>query len=146
MHNQYEQKALDFCKKWNVKIFFTHIGIVKSKEGLRNQYSFSIVRYNTTLQKIIKAQYTAVFTDSVIDSTRSKALPDERPTAYDLLSCIEKSEIGNMGEFLSEYGYSDSKESLILGMDLYPRVKAESEAIRAMFPEAEAMEDLYSIQ
>lgn len=76
------------------------------------------------------------FGDSIADTENN-----ERPTAYDILSCITKYDPGNFENFCSEFGYdSDS----IRANKTYKAVKAEWEKISRICTE-ETLEALQTI-
>ena len=56
------------------------------------------------------------------------------PTAYSLLACLQKSDVGTFKGFCSDFGYSDDS---IKAMETYRAVQEEFEKVRRFFTAAE---------
>ena len=64
------------------------------------------------------------------------------PTAYDVLSCLTKSDPGSIDDFASEYGYSDCKPSKII--KTYNAVVEEWKGVSLLF--SDVMDKLQEVQ
>lgn len=64
------------------------------------------------------------------------------PTAYDVLTCLTKSDPGTIDDFADEYGYQDIKPSKL--MKIYSAVVEEWESVRRLF--GDVMEKLQEVQ
>jgi len=63
------------------------------------------------------------------------------PTAYSLLACLQKSDVGTFKDFCSEFGYSDDS---IRALETYRAVQEEFEKVRRFFTasELERLQDI----
>lgn len=81
-------------------------------------------------------QYSFNFGQSII----SDATP---PTAYDILACVQKYDVGSFEDFCSGFGYdTDSRKA----EKTYKAVCKEYAGISQLFSESEIMEKLQEIQ
>ena len=80
-------------------------------------------------------EYSGTFYDSIHNTENGI-----KPTTYDILATIWKSEVGTLFEFCNEFGYNvHDKDS----MDIYKAVLRESLAMNEMFEDC--MDELYEI-
>ena len=98
-NNEYEEQALEFCRKYGVTI--------KAEEGVRPDKTFGGLDYHVMILRNGK-QWSFWFTDSIANKEKHK-----NPTAYDVLACLEKYEVAdNLQGFCAEFGYTEEdKES-----------------------------------
>ena len=106
MKTDYEKQADDFCKKTNVKIkitFFKHdFHFVDDKEK-RDIYKITIIRG----KKFIVLNFGQSLHHSIKGSKNFK-----EPTNYDILSSLQKYDVGSLQNFCDEFGYDvDSKKA-----------------------------------
>lgn len=95
--NEYEKQALEFCRKYGITI--------KAKEGARPHKTFGGIDYCITVLRN-KKQWSFWFTDSIANKERGG-----KPTAYDILACLEKYEVANnLHDFCMEFGYNEFNE------------------------------------
>lgn len=57
-----------------------------------------------------------------------------KPSAYDVLACIQKSDVGTFKDFCSDFGYSDDS---ISALDTYLATQEEFEKVRRFFTSEE---------
>ena len=96
-NNEYEGQALKFCYKYGVTI--------KAEEGVRPHKTFGGLDYHITIFRNGK-QWCFWFTDSITNKEKHK-----KPTAYDVLACLEKYEVtNNFHDFCAEFGYNEFDE------------------------------------
>lgn len=87
----------------------------------------------------LRHSYRFRFGQSLKKSTGSGK---NKPTAYDILSCLQKYEIATFEDFCDEYGYdTDSRKAF----RTYKAVKKEWENVRLLFT-PEELEQLQEIQ
>lgn len=107
--------------------------------------------YTITLSRPNKKPYTFTFGQSLINSkpgTHEKISPADRqkrrpkkPSAYDVLACLEKYEPGTHEDFCADFGYdTDSRKCF----DLYLRVQKEQKSVYQLF--SDVMDELQEIQ
>lgn len=107
--------------------------------------------YTITLSRPNKKPYTFTFGQSIINSRpgthekisyadRQKRCP-KKPEAYDILSCLEKYELGTHEDFCADQGYdTDSRK----GLELYLSVQKEQKAVYQLF--SDVIDELREIQ
>ena len=116
--NEYEKQANDFAKKYGVKI------AVLNKE-YKKHFSYDdqkrwVFKLRLTRNK---KQYTFEFGQSIAEG-------EMPPTIYDVLSCLQKYEIGTFQDFCSEFGYNDDS---IRAYKTYKAVLKEYNAVNRLF-------------
>lgn len=84
--------------------------------------------------------YQFPFYDSAYNTQRG-----ERPTAYDVLACIEKYEpYGDVWDFASEYGYTiEDRESFQRVERIFKACQTQARKIERLF--GDVMDELYEI-
>ena len=94
--NEYTKQALDFLKECNanmsIKYYDTTINETWGDKECRNVYKATI--------KTPKGQMTVTFWDSIHNTNYGI-----EPTAYDVLACLQKYDVGTIDDFVSEFGY-----------------------------------------
>ena len=95
--NNYEKQANDFMTK---------VGATMKVDYLKNDYHFDGDMetrdiYRITLKREGK-RYSFNFGQSITNSGK-----DIKPTAYDILSCIQKYDPGTFSDFCGEFGYDE---------------------------------------
>ena len=98
----YEQQAQEFLEKCNARMEIGFIGCMKNdkwedKES-RNRYEVTLSTPNGSM--------TFPFWDSLMN-THNK----EVPSAYSILACLEKYDVGTIDDFVYEFGYEVRKWS-----------------------------------
>ena len=97
MTTNYEHQANDFLSKTNtsIKIEFLKYGSRFSGEKeCRNIYKVKIKRENKS--------FSFNFGQSIYATSKG-----EKPTNYDILSCLQKYDVGSFEDFCSEFGYDE---------------------------------------
>ena len=126
--NEYVERAKDFLKKCNAEMEIEYIGRDVNKNWdeyeERNKYRFTIV---TPLGKM-----EGTFWDSFYATEHG-----EKPTEYDILSCLETSDVGTIDDFVEAYGYEVKKWSDVKRIErIYEAViKEYSDLCRIFTPE-----------
>ena len=127
----YQNQAREFLNSCSAIMSIVHTGTTKPTWDKRNHdlYTFIIktprgqmtgsfydsIR-NTeirsmTLSEYIEKRFNCRATDAsyTMKTTADKELKakkaDAKPTEYDILSCLEKYDVGSMEDFISEFGY-----------------------------------------
>lgn len=65
-----------------------------------------------------------------------------KPTEYDVLTCITKSDPGSFEDFCGEFGYDTDSRKVA---SIYKAVKREWESVKLVFGEGECLEALQEI-
>ena len=97
MTTNYEQQANDFLNKTNtsIKIEFLKYGShFPGEKECRNIYKVKIKRENKS--------FSFNFWQSIYATSKG-----EKPTNYDILSCLQKYDVGSFDDFCSEFGYDE---------------------------------------
>lgn len=131
---EYEKQAQDFLLKTGTKLTITFDRYDKyfsDDKECRNIYKCKLTRN--------KKQYSFMFGSSIRNTEN-----DEEPTAYDILACLEKYEVGTFEDFLANFGYEiTSNESYKSIMKSYKAVCREYKAVMRLFEDV--IDDLQEI-
>lgn len=129
----YQQQAIDFANKHNLTLKVGRPTFKKHfMEDKEERYVFPC-----KLQRGDKV-YKFKFGQSLNAGNKP-------PTMYDVLSCIEKYDVGTFQEFCNEFGYDDAPLSQYPQvMKIYKNVVKEGKAILELF-DGELPEEIYDI-
>ena len=104
MTNEYEKQGIEFLEKHNIKMevkFLKHDFYFVDDKEKRDIFKITFKRKNK--------QFSLTFGQAINSHNE--------PTPYDVLTCLEKYEIGSFEDFCLCYGYDDYK------LSEYPKVK-----------------------
>lgn len=127
----YQQQALDFLKKVGASIkivYLKHDYHFADDKETRDIYRFTIRRNGRS--------YSANFGTSLNDTRTGTA-----PTAYDILSCLTKYEVGTFEDFCSDFGYDEDSRKVEI---TYKAVLKEFAGVERVF--GDVLEELQEIQ
>lgn len=132
----YKKQAQDFLDKCDAKMEITFVCRMKNEAwqdtSPRNRYEVVITTPRGTM--------VFTFWDS-INNTHNH----QRPSAYDILACLEKCDVGTIDDFVSEFGYEVRKWSDVRRIeDIYHAVVKEYHDLCRIFT-PEQMEMLREI-
>lgn len=120
----YQKQAQDFLKKTGAKLsvkFLKHDKYFDDDKESRDIYSCTLKRGNKS--------YKFNFGQSINASEKG-----EEPTAYDILTCLQKYDVGDFENFCGEFGYdTDSRKA----EKTYKAVEKEYKALAKIFSEKE---------
>jgi len=125
----YEQNAANFATKHGIKL------IINSSE-YRPYFADdkeSRFVFNCTLTRN-KKRYTFTFGQSISSG-------GEEPTMYDILSCLQKYEVGTFNDFCGEFGYNEDSRT---AERTYKAVCKEYNAVSRLF--GDILDELQEIQ
>jgi hypothetical protein len=126
----YEKQAVKFAQKHGVKLFF--IGDPQYKKHFADDKECRYV-FKCRLSRAGKS-YTFDFGQSIQSGA-------EKPSIYDILTCLQKYDVGDFENFCSEFGYdTDSRKA----EGIYKAVCKEFEAVERLF--SDVIEELQEIQ
>lgn len=139
--NEYTKQAKDFLKKTGTRCTISYLDTVKNpwnrtdicKYWYHNRYRVRLDRNHKT--------YSFIFIDSYQNYENN-----ERPTCYDVLACLQKSEPywEDVWEFAEEFGYEiHDRESFKRVETRYKKVCKEAENVYRLF--SDVMEELAEI-
>ena len=145
--SSYEIQADEFLEKTKTTMTVVYSGHGKYFPDDKDERDI----YTITLSRPGKTPYTFTFGQSIINSrpgTREKISYADRqkrrpkkPSAYDVLACLEKYELDTHEDFCAAFGYdTDSRK----GLDLYLRLQKEQKAVYHLF--SDVMDELQEIQ
>jgi len=151
--NEYENKANYFLKKVGATIkveFFANMPYFDDDKEKRDVYEITLSR-NGKEYKFKFGQSLASSGNMVKRNPHGKTVYDHemvrrvggriKPTAYDVLACIQKYDVGTFDNFCSEFGYNtDSRKA----EKTYFAVQKEYDNIRKLF--GDVMDELLEIQ
>ena len=128
----YQKQAEDFLTKTNTTLtikFKKYDKYFTDDKECRNIYTCTLKRNNE--------KYSFTFGQSIACTEKNI-----KPTAYDILSCLEKYQFNNFKEFCSEYGYDpDSRKA----EKIYKACDKQASNIISMFGEDDSINELREI-
>jgi len=131
--NEYIKQANDFLDKWSLTLSIKYDGKRKhfphDKEE-RDCYTFTLTH------TVRNRKYSSNFGQS-LDGTKKR----EKPSNYDILTCLTKYDPGTHEDFCSDYGYDTDS---IKGLKTYHAVMEEWQGVKKVIPN-EAMEEFQNI-
>lgn len=134
--NNYEKQAKDFLANCGATMKITYLGEEVNKtwkdSASRNTYRATI---NTPMGTM-----AVKFWDSIYNTENNL-----KPTEYDILTCLQKYEVGSFEDFVSEFGYEiDEPQDRRNAKHIYNAVCKEYEKVcRCFTPEQiEAMQEI----
>ncbi len=133
--NEYEKQAQDFLQKTGTTMtvkYLRHAPYLDNRDTPRNIYKITFKRGNKSM--------SLTFGQSLLDGSK-----DLKPTAYDVLACIEKYETPNdPWEFASEFGYEiNSRTDFNKVAKICEACEKQYNDVLRMWPDA--IEDLQEI-
>lgn len=136
--NEYEKQARDFLKNHGAKMTICYRDTVQGFPFDKTDKNFHD-KYTVTIRRGGKS-YSFPFYNSAYSTERN-----ERPTAYDVLACIEKYEpYGDVWDFASEYGYTiEDRESFQRVERIFKACQTQARKINRLF--ADCMVELCEI-
>lgn len=123
--SEYTRQAFDFCLKYGVDVWIKRIDIRPDSDfypaffgnPFRGHYHFIITRNGKRMSGYFTASHFV-----------------ELPSCYDLLACLEKNDVGTMGDFVQDFGYTIiDKESFDRAQHTWKRCKKEFEGLIRLF-------------
>jgi len=130
--NEYEKKAIDFLTNTNVtiKIKFLKYDFYFQEDKEERDI------YKITLKREKQKNYSFTFGQSIFNTKKRI-----EPTAYDILSCLTKCDVGTFDDFINEFGF---KPSSIAEWEkikkLYKAVKKEFTMVKNLWSDEEIEE------
>lgn len=169
--NEYEKQAADFLESTGttLEIVYQYTGPhFAGEEEKRDVYRFTLRNKkgeysstfgdslrNTAINRIRKSPYNMSIQDAkdagiywrgVDMFAAARKLKPVKPSAYDILACLEKYDMGSFDDFCSDYGYNDlplSDYPRVMG--IYQAVSDQVRGLRRIFS-AEEMDQLAEIR
>lgn len=145
--SEYERKANNFLKRNGIAIQKIYLGKEVNQnwdeERERDTYMVNIQTLNGNMQ--IK------FWDSINNTIKNRinkqsGKPRVCPSNYDILSCLQKYDVGDIEDFIQEYGYEIKKKGdLTRILNIYKAVTKEYNDVCRCFLGTE-LEELMEIQ
>lgn len=125
--SEYIKQAKDFLESCNAKMTITHWGKEINadwNEGyIRNTYRVTITTPKGTMR--------VKFWDSANNTQKGI-----EPTEYDIISCLQKYEVGSFEDFISEFGYeTEEPEDMRRAKRIYNAVVREYQSVCRCFTE-----------
>lgn len=170
---EYKQQVKDFLDKCNAKIHIVFVGKEINRlwddNQTRNKYHFYITTPLGKMDgyfwdsirntKFTNMSYTE-YHDAAIRKSHDAVLPKDfptipqflemkrkaRPSAYDILACLEKYDVGTIDDFINEFGYEVRKWSDVRRIEdtYHAVVKEYHDLCRIFTPEQmEMLREIY---
>ena len=144
--NEYVKQAKDFLESCNATIEIMYLGTEVNKDwDEKRERDTYMVNIRTP-----KGNMQVKFWDSINNTIKNSDLrrinrSRIKPTAYDILSCLQKYDVGDIEDFICEFGYEIKKRGdLTRIQNIYNAVVKEYQDIcRCFTPEQiEAMQEI----
>ena len=134
--NEYVKQAKDFLESCNATMKITQIGCEQNKNWNDNGWHNT---YRATIKTPMGSMWVK-FWDSVYNTERGI-----EPNEYDILTCLEKYDVGTIDDFVQEFGYEVNEWSDVKRIqNIYNAVKHQYKSLcRCFTPEQiEAMQEI----
>lgn len=135
--NEYTKRAAEFCEKTSTNIFAEYSGqAVPQWDGEKhNHFKIKIERG--------RRYFTIDFYDSLANT--EKYIPAENgffplrgyPSAYDIITCLQKFDVGTFANFCAEFGCDEDSRS---AERIYNECKRQFENMERLFTDEEIEE------
>lgn len=131
----YNKQARDFLKDCNAKMEIMYLGKNVNEnwdeKRERDNYLVNIVTPKGNMQvKFLDSFYNTIYNINRTASGRSR----RKPSAYDVLSCLTTYDVGDIKDFITEFGYEIKKQGDFTRIqNIYNAVKKEYEDIHRCF-------------
>jgi len=125
---EYNAQAEDFLKKSGVKMSVSYFGYGPHFAGdtdSRHRYRVTFSRNGKRMQVIFGQSISAGATE---------------PSAYDVISCVQKYDVGTFEDFCHEFGYEEDSRK---AERIYRAVLKECEGIARVFPQDDDSVDAF---
>jgi hypothetical protein len=122
MENEYEVKATSFLKQTETTFkakFFKHDHYFTGDKDQRDIYKVTL--------RNKKGSYTFTFGQSIANTGK-------QPSAYSVLACLTKYDVGSFDDFCSEFGYDTDSMS---DLKTYKAVAKEYQSLKRLFTDEE---------
>lgn len=137
--SEYTKQAADFLKKAGARMTISYAETVTGfpfSKGDHHEHNKYIVRINRAGKS-----YSFPFYDSAVNTWSGK-----RPTAYDVLACVQSYNPGDFWDFVDEYGYEvHGREDYERTHQVWGECWKQYKKLRRIFGD-ELMEDLQEIR
>ena len=135
--NEYVKQAKDFLKSCNATMKITKIGYEANKNWDENIYHNT---YRATIKTPMGSMWVK-FWDSVYNTERGI-----EPNEYDILTCLEKYDVGTIDDFVQEFGYEVNEWADVKRIqNIYNAVKRQYKSLCRCFT-SEQIESMQEIQ
>lgn len=133
-----EQQAVDFLKESGTKMRIVYVDTVQGFP-FDDKDKYPHHKYIVTLKRN-KRQYSFPFYNSYA-AYQAKT----RPSKYDVLACLEKYDVGEMSDFVEEFGYKIvDRKSFLKVEGIWRECREQYQNLRVLFDD-EWMEKLQEI-
>lgn len=133
--NEYDVKAEEFLKKNNIRFSVLRTTVEKAWDN-KSHYCHYVRFYNRKTKKSMSLKFFTSLQD-FWDC-------NEECSAYDVLSCIQKYDVGTIDDFVSEFGYEFSTwEDVKKTEKTYKAVVREYKGVKRVF--GDCLEELREI-
>ena len=134
--NEYVAQAKEFLKNCNATMKITKIGCEQNNDWNDGNWHNT---YRATIKTPLGSMWVK-FWDSVYNTQNG-----DQPNEYDILACLEKYDVGDIEDFIFEFGYEIKKRGDLKRIqNIYNAVQRQYKAIcRCFTPEQiEAMQEI----
>lgn len=139
--NEYKERAAELCERigCNISAEYSGQAVPQWDSEKHNHFKIKIERG--------RRSFTVDFYDGIMNTEKYK--PEANgffplrgyPSAYDIISCLQKYDCGTFSDFCAEYGYNDDSRK---AEQIYNACKEEFSNLQRLFTDEE-IEELQEI-
>ncbi len=136
MMSEYEKQAVNFLKRNNIRFSVLRTTVETCEWDNKSHYRHYVRFYNRNTKKSMSVRF--------FSSLQDFWDMNEKCTAYDVLACIQKYDVGTIDDFVSEFGYSfNTWEDVRKAEKTYRAVVHEYKGVERVF--GDCLEELREI-
>lgn len=141
----YNKQARDFLKDCNATLDIIYLGRNINENWEEKQKRDNYIVNIVTPRGNMLVRFWDSLNNTIENINRKAGVPRKKPSAYDILSCLTTYDVGDIEDFISEFGYEIKKRGdLTRIQNIYNAVKKEYEDVCRCFTE-EQIEKLQEI-
>ena len=135
----YNKQARDFLKDCGATMKMMYLGRNVNENWDEKQARDNYLVNITTPLGNMQVKFWDSVKDTIDNINRERScLPRKNPTAYDILSCLTTYVVGDIEDFISDFGYEIKKRGDFTRIqNIYNAVKKECEDVHRCFTEAQ---------
>ena len=135
----YNKQARDFLEDCGATMKMMYLGRNVNENWDENQERDNYLVNITTPLGNMQVKFWDSIQDTIDNINRERScLQRKKPTAYDILSCLTTYDVGDIEDFISEYGFEIKKRGDFTRIqNIYNAVKKEYEDVHRCFTEAQ---------
>lgn len=141
----YNKQARDFLKDCNATLDIIYLGRNVNENWEEKQKRDYYIVYIVTPRGNMLVKFWDSLNNTIENFNRKAGAPRKEPSAYDILSCLTTYDVGDIEDFIAEFGYEIKKRGDFTRIqNIYNAVKKEYEDVCRCFTKKQ-IEELQEI-